>query len=163
MGDLTEVEIFDCLETNFRLAAECCEALAVLPRKGSTYDALRNKLLLIEGACRQAAAWRGDSRWLPMGLQMAACHKLAGEWLRGIKQPDGSRRRLNEGEIHPLFKKLAEVLRQGQKAARDLKTKRTNRVGIILPAMMPAPHRDTRPVHISVPLHLRPSGLIVPT
>lgn len=146
MGALTETEIFDCISSNAKLAAEHCDDLARLPRKGPTYDLLRKELKLIEGACRQAAYWRQDARWLPIGLMMEEAHKRAGDWLRGVRQPNGGRRRIPEGEMHPLFVKLADNLRGLQRVMEDLRTKKTGRAGIILPQVLPAPHRDTRPV-----------------
>ncbi len=146
MGRLTERDIFSCLAENFRLAAEHAEDLAKLPRKGPTYTKFRDELRLIEGACRQAGHWRQDSRWLKIGLMMAEAHQRAGDWLRGIKMPNGTRIKLAEGHKHPLFMALAEHLRAGQKRAEEFRTKRTNRLGTILPVMLPGPHRDTRPV-----------------
>ncbi len=158
MGSLTETEIFDCLSTNFRLAAEDCEKLARLPRKGPTYSNLRDKLELLEGACRQASVWRQDTRWLQIGMAMAEAHKRAGEWLRGIKIAGRPGRiKIADGHMHPLFLKLAENLRLGQKKAEELRDKRTNRVGMILPELGRAPLRDTTPVGWR-----RSSGLIVP-
>lgn len=158
MGALTEREIFDCLSTNFRLAAEDCEKLAVTPVRGPIYYNLREKLELLEGACRQASVWRQDTRWLQIGLAMAEAHKRAGDWLRGIKVPGAyGRVKLAEGHIHPLFKKLAENLRAGQKKSEELRDKRTGKVGMILPSMPSAPRRDTMPVGWR-----RPSGIIVP-
>lgn len=164
MGALTETEIFDCLSDNFRKAAEHCENLAKLPRKGSSYTALRESLKLIEGACRQAAMWREDARWLRIGLMMAEAHERAGLWLRGIKLPSGQRVKIAEGHMHPLFMKLAEHLRSFHRKADEFKTQSTGRIGTILPAVQAAPHRDTRPVHISVPAHLRQTagGIILP-
>lgn len=158
MGNLTEIEIFDCLSANFRLAAEDCEKLAKLPRKGPTYSALRDRLELLEGACRQAAVWRQDTRWLQIGMFMAECHKRAGEWLRGIKvQGSPVRVKIAPGHMHPLFLKLAENLRAAQVRADEFRTKATGKVGMILPEAAPAPHRDATPVGWR-----RPSGLIVP-
>lgn len=158
MGQLTEQEIFDCLSTNFRLAAEDCEKLARLPRKGPTYTALRDRLGLLEGACRQAAAWREDSRWLTIGLYMAECHKRAGEWLRGIKVAPGQPRvKVAPGHMHPLFNKLAENLRSAHAMAEDFRTKATGKMGTILPEVQAAPARDTTPVGWR-----RQGGLIVP-
>lgn len=163
MARLTEADIFDCLTENFRKAAEHAEDLAKLPRKGPNYKAFREELQLIEGACRQAAAFRDDTRWLSIGLKMAACHKYAGDWLRGYKLPNGVRVTLAEGQRHPLFMELAEKLRAFATIADGFRTKATGQRGIILPPTQPGPHRDTRPVHITVPHHLRrSSGLIVP-
>lgn len=157
MGNLTETEIFDCLSDNFRLAAEDCDKLARLPRKGPTYSDLRTRLELLEGACRQAAAWREDARWLRIGLFMAETHKRAGGWLRGIKAGPGPRVKIAPGHMHPLFVKLAENLRAMQARADELRTKATGKVGAILPEPEAAPHRDTTPVGWR-----RPSGLIIP-
>lgn len=158
MGQLTEVEIFDCLAVNFKLAAEHCEDLAKLPRKGPTYKKLRDELRLIEGAARQASAWRGDSRWLQIGLYMAEVHKRAGGWLRGYKDAQGRKITHREGTLHPLFMKLADNLRKGALAAEKLRTKKTGKVGVILPDLLAGPHRDTRPSG----WNKTPSGLILP-
>ena len=158
MGQLTEPEIFACLSENFRLAAEDCEKLAKHARKGPTYAALRDKLELLEGACRQAAHWRGDSRWLQIGLHMAKAHELSLEWLRGIPAGPGRPRiKIAKGELHPLFVKLAENLRAAQKKAEEFRTKATGKIGTILPETQRAPLRDTTPVGWR-----RQSGLIVP-
>lgn len=146
MARLTEQEIFDCISTNAKLAAEHCDDLARLSRKGPTYDLLRKELKLIEGACRQAAYFRQDARWLPIGLMMEEAHKRAGEWLRGVKRPMGGRAKIPEGQLHPLFVKLADNLRALHAQMEMLRTKATNRVGMILPKAMPGPHRDTVPV-----------------
>lgn len=163
MGSLTEAEIFDCLKSNFRLAAELSENLAVAPRKGPLYRQFRDTLKLIEGACRQAAAWRGDTRWLRIGLLIEQAHKRAGEWLRGIRLPNGTRMMLADGHRHPAFSHLAANLRMGMQRAEEFQNRATGRTGLILPKPQPGPHRDTRPVHVTVPPAVRrPSGLIVP-
>lgn len=157
MGTLTESEIFDCLSTNFRLAAEDCEKLAKSPRKGQTYAALRDKLELLEGACRQASLWRQDTRWLAIGMAMAEAHKRAHGWLMGVKINGGPRIKVANGHMHPLFLKLAENLRLAQRKAEEIRTHKTNRVGMILPPTAAAPRRDTMPIGWR-----RPSGLIIP-
>lgn len=166
MGALSESEIFGCLSTNFRLAAEDAEKLAVLHRKGPTYRRFRDELDLIEGACRQASVWRQDTRWLQIGLLMAAAHKNAGEWLRGIKvEGQPMRVPLAPGHKHPLFMRLAETLRACQILAENLRDKKTGRVGMILPKPKAAPIRTQgRPSQILLPAHLcqTKSGLILP-
>lgn len=158
MGALTEREIFDCLSTNFRLAAEACERLAVIKRTGPTYSDLRDKLELLEGACRQAAVWRQDARWLQIGIMMAEAHKRAGDWLRGIKVAGSPVRiKVADGHRHPLFLKLAENLRAGELKAIELRDKKTGRVGVILPRPGRAPRRDTVPVGWR-----KSSGILVP-
>ncbi len=157
MGDLTEREIFDCIGANARLAAEHCEQLAKTPREGDTYDHLRTELKLIEGACRQASAWRGDTRWLPLGLAMEEAHSRAGEWLRGVKVA-GQRVRLAERHNFECFTKLAENLRGIHAAMEKLRDQKTGRVGMILPEVQPAPFRDTRPVGFTRSM----GGIILP-
>jgi hypothetical protein len=158
MGDLTEAEIFDCLSDNLKSAADSCEYLARSPKKGTRYIQLRKELKLIEGACRQAGHWRVDARWLQIGLYMEEAHRRAGDWLRGVKMPDGSRRPIVPGQLHPLFVKLAENLRAAHRVAEEYKTKRTNRVGAILPKPLAPPLRDTRPAG----WNKTPSGILIP-
>lgn len=154
MGALTEIEIFDCMSENLRTAIDDCEKLATVPMKGLVYDRFRKALKLVEGACRQASAWREDTRWLPIGLMMEEAHKRAGEWLRGVVQPDGTRRMIPLGEKHPLFVKLAENLRALLKSVDELRTKKTDRIGMILP-QVGAP--------IVNGMLRRESGLIIPS
>lgn len=150
MGALTEQEIFEALTANLKLAIEHCDDLARLPHKGETYDKLRHELRLIEGCCKQASAWREDTRWLPVGRLMAEAHQKAGGWLRGYKDPlSGQRIKFAPGQQNPLFRMLADNLRGLLKAVDALRTRPTGRLGMILPDMLPGPHRDTRPVHIS--------------
>lgn len=165
MGALTESEIFDCMRTNLRLAAEHAVDLAKLPKKGPTYRSFLNEMRLVEGCCRQASAWRSDTRWLPLGLKIAEAAKRAGDWLRGVKGPDGMYRRLPEGQLHPYFLALAQNLEAMIVAADKIQNEKTGRVGMILPNAAPAPHRDTRPVPVHLPAGMaqRSSGLIVPS
>lgn len=160
MAAPTEQEICDCLSTNFRLAADNCERLARSPKKGEVYLKFRDQLSLIEGAARQLGYYRGgDARWLQIGLMMAETHKRAGDWLRGIKMPGGGYRKIPEGQKHPLFMKLADHLRAGAKHAEDLRTKRVNRIGPILPVMQqPSSQRQINPVG----WRKTPGGLVIP-
>lgn len=162
MGRLTETEIFDQMVTSFRVAAELADDLAKIPLKGPTYNRLRTELRLIEGCCKQASTWREDTRWLDYGKFAAECHKRAGDWLRGIKMPDGSRVKLSAGTMHPAFTMLAEILRKLLRVAEDTKTKATGKVGMILPATLAAPHRDTKPVGYRAPPNLTKGGIIIP-
>lgn len=162
MSALTENEIFDCMSHNLRLAAEHCDLLAVSPAKGPTYKLFREELLLIEGCCRQAGYWREDTRWLPIGQLMESAHKRAGGWLRGVKLPNGTLLTIRPGELHPLFAKLAENLRAIHVGLVKMRTEATHRSGIILPDVMPGPHRDTRPSRVILPPGmLKTSGGII--
>jgi hypothetical protein len=143
MSDLGEREIIDCLRENLALAAANCDRLAA-GQRGPIYRQLRDQLRRVEGAARQLSAWRGDTRWLRVGLQMAEAQRRCGEWLR-------------KHEPAWRFQRLAQALRTGEIAAHHLETARTGRSGPILPKPLPAPHRDTRPVAVVLP-----SGLIIP-
>ena len=70
-------------------------------------------------------------------MYMAKAHKFAGDWLRGIKQPNGARVKLAPGQIHPHFTKLASNLRAAYAKAEELRTRATNRIGPILPPARP--------------------------
>ena len=166
MGALTETEIFDCMATNLRLAIGHARDLATSPRKGPSYIALRQELKLVEGCCRQASAWREDTRWLDVGLMMEEAHKRAGGWLRGLKVKDEATGRtvtipIAPGHKHPLFTKLADNLEGLLKVINDLKNKPTGRVGMILPPVQPAPMR-TQGRQIGWIPNRSPGGLIIP-
>jgi hypothetical protein len=126
VSNLTEVEIFDRLITSLGEAADHCKALATQENriKGQRYVKLREQLHLVEGACRQAAAWRGDTRWLPIGRFAIDTHKKCGDWLRFRSRG-------------PMFLKCAEVLLLARKAAQELKDRATGKTGLILPDQLP--------------------------
>lgn len=167
MGSLTETEIFDCMAENLRLAIGHARELAVSPRKGPGFIALRAELKLVEGACRQAAVWRQDSRWYPIGMMMEDVHQRAKEWLRGVVDPEtGQRRMIPEGVKHPLFSKLADNLEALLAKIDELRTRATGRMGMILPGSLPGPHRQTRDAYgVLLPdgMSRRDSGVIVPS
>jgi hypothetical protein len=147
MSDLTEQEIFDRMAQSLKIAAECCDTLAVSSRKGPTYHRLREHLALIEGCCRQAAAWREDARWLPIGMLMSDCHKRAGEWLRGLKDPlSGQRTPTAKGQLNRAFVMLAENLRAILVGVDMLKTQKTATRGMILPGTPKAERQPGAPV-----------------
>lgn len=160
MGALTEREIFDQMQTSLRLAVEQCEDLAKLPAKGPTYAKLRDNLKLIEGCCKQASAWREDTRWLNFAFQLGAVHKMAGDWLRGVVRVDGLPVKLAPKHCAEAFTMLANVLRGIDKLAEQTKNKRTGRSGMILPDMGPAPFRETRQHRVVLPRS--PGGIILP-
>ena len=130
---LTEHEIFLRLSESLRTAADCAEKLAVAPHEGSVYRQLREHLALIEGASRQAAMWRGDSRWLPIGFAAHKCHEMAGGWLRGSKTPQGKRIPMAVGQKHVAFSALAEMLKRFYAIAEKYRTDKVGITGLILP------------------------------
>ena len=167
MSDLTEAEIFDRMSDSLNRAIRLCRRLSTETMKGFVYNDLRKELKLIEGCCRQAAFWRSDGRWLPLGLCIAEAHARAGEWLRGVKDPvSGQRRKIAPGEQHPLFVKLAENLEMLLKVVGDLKTKRTNTTGpIYAKPVVDHGRRVGAPVVVALPpgMQRRRGGLIAPT
>lgn len=163
MGALTEAEIFDCLETNFRLAAEDCEKLAKKQR-GNVYARLREELRLIEGAAQQAKYWRQDARFTLIEAFAAKAAELSGGWLRGVKLPNGMYAKIPDGQRHPYFMRLAEILRGEHQKLKDLRDKKTGRVGLILPKVRTETRTEGRPIQVLLPdaMAKRESGLIVP-
>lgn len=159
MGALTEIEIFDQMRTSLTLAIEQCEDLARLPAKGATYVKLRDNLRLIEGCCRQASAWREDTRWLNFAFMLGEVHKKAGDWLRGY-QHNGMRIKMAPQHIGPLFLVLANNLRGVYALTDQIKNKATGRRGMILPEMGPTPFRETRQHRVVLPR--TPGGIIIP-
>jgi hypothetical protein len=151
MGNvLPESEILDCLRENLRGAADDCELLVKLPAQGPTFTRMRARLKLVEGACRQMAHWRSDTRWLPVGIMMEAVHQKSRDWI--VKHAP-----------RPLFRKLGENLRMLQMAAEGLETHATGRMGTILPDVQAGPLRQGRPVQVLVPqVRKTPAGLILP-
>lgn len=155
----TEVEIFGLLSDNLRWAAEGCADLAWNPRRGMVYNRLRTALKECEGCCRQAYYWRNyDARWLQMKLQIAWLRTRCGDWLRD--SPSVQRRKV----AHPEFQRLSALLRGMHADAEHIKNAATGVAGPLLPAVLPDPHRDTRPVQVAVPPGWREtrSGLALP-
>lgn len=134
---LTEIEIFDRLISSFRAAEEHCRALALQENriKGQHYNKLRAHLMLIEGCCRQASAWREDWRWLQIGKYAAECHKRCGGWLRHRDPPK-------------YFLLLADNMQMMQKATQEMKDRATGVRGPILP-VLPKYEPENRQVAVS--------------
>lgn len=165
MVQRTEQEIFDCLAENFRLAAELCDKLATSPRRGRIYNEFRRTLKICEDNCRLAAYWRQDARWLQIGLMMEEAHKRAGKWLRGEKMTDTRTGQFQGVVLYPrqLFNKLAENLRAGHKKSIELRDKKTNRVGMILPKPQRAPIRTSgRQIVVPADLAKTPKLILPP-
>ncbi len=171
MGVLTESDIISCLVENSRLAAECCDHLAVRQKKGRSYRELRDYLANVEGACRQMAHWRGHAKgWLEIGEAMHKAHTFAGDWIRGIPyeelQPDGTWKRRHRpiplGQQHPLFVMLAAKLRELLVKVHALKDSATGVRGPVLPDIPREERRVGAPVQVPHGMHLLRSGLVVP-
>jgi hypothetical protein len=147
MSALTEAEIFDCLRENLKGAADDCDLIARFPQSGVAFDRMRKRLKLVEGACRQAAFWREDARWLQPGLKMEQAHQIARTWLH---RPSVQSKKLFAG--------LAAALRRMHADIDRLEAMRAPRLGMILPRLQaPTEIRHGRPVQV-----MTPGGLIVP-
>ena len=163
MGALTEVEIFSCMSQNLRLAAEHAEFLAVSPIRGPTYAKLRENLKLVEGCCRQASAWREDTRWLDLGLTMGAAWQSSLNWLMGYKMGNLRIKYANQ-HLHPMFLHLGAYLREAATIADRYKNQRAPKLGMILPDVRPAPgvrHKGNYPVMLPRP-SVTAGGIILP-
>lgn len=144
MSDLTEIEVIDRMKTSLREAVQSCKELSIRSRTGPHYSNLRENLGLIEGALRQLAAFRGDTRWLPIALQIEQCHKSAGGWLRGYWD-HGVKIVLAPGQNNKMFMLLGNNLIAIYDAVDKLSTAKTGIAGPILPAVMAETRRLGRP------------------
>lgn len=164
MSNLTEVEIFSRMRESLALAAEHCDRLAIDSLRGPIYEKLRDELALIEGCCQQASAHREDTRWLPIGLLVAACHKKAGDWLRGYKI-DGETVHLAMGELNLNFVELAKHLRSLAKAVDQYQHARTNHVGMIVPEPVRPFLREDRKHRVLLPdvSGVSSGGILIPS
>lgn len=116
----SESEILECIRDNFRLASERCEQLGRIGMIPGSWREISRAMDRIEGASRQMAHWRGDTRWLPMVNTMRQCKPRARRWYLTCEW-----RR---------FTQLAQVFAQGYVLAENLATRPTGKPGtLILP------------------------------
>lgn len=160
MGALLEQEIFSCMTENLRLAAGHARDLALKPKQGPTYWSFREEMLMVEGCCRQASAWREDSRWLNIGMVIAEALDRTGKWLRGTKSKDKLGRTFGPREW---FLKMAETLDGISMVIDQTRDARTGIRGMILPNTPSIARTQGRPMQVILP-HPAPraSGLIMP-
>jgi hypothetical protein len=154
---LTEPEVLDRLRTSLAEAIQASKDLAVRSRYGLPYQRLRDHLALIEGCCRQMAAFRGDGTWLPFGIYMAECHKRAGGWLRGYTSA-GIHITYTPGQINQVFVTLAAQLTAIKDAVETKSDAKTGQLGPVLPATPTEERRVGRPAFGTAPK----SKLILP-
>ena len=147
------------MRENLALAAEHCDRLAEERYSGGAYEMLRDELEKIEGCCKQAAQWREDMRWWPIGQLMGECHKKAGGWLRGYKI-DGETVHLAMGEKNMNFVKLAENLRAVIRLIDQTKNSKTGKAGAIIPEPVKPFMREDR--KFGYRAALSPGGIILP-
>lgn len=164
MSNLTEVEIFSRMRECLALAAEHCDQLATDSLRGPIYEKLRDELGFIEGCCQQASAHREDTRWLNIGHLMAKCHKMAGDWLRGYKSPEGESVHHAPGELLKCFQLLANNLRAIVKLVDQTQHSRTGHVGMIVPEPVRPFLREDRKHRVKLPggMTATPGGILIP-
>jgi hypothetical protein len=165
VSDLTQHEVVDRLRQSLREAGDAAVGLSMSPIKGPNYRRLREHLLLVEGCCRQLAAMREDSRWLPIGFMMAEAQKRSRLWLVGGKDPvTGIRFGIGMATRHPLFDMLARNLAFMLAAVDKLLTAATGVVGRPIVPEVRAERRAGAPVPVHLPAGFEQSkgGVILP-
>ena len=151
LSDLTEAEIFSCLDANLTLAIDQCRILAITPERGIAYVAFREAMDLLDGCCQQASTWREDTRWLMLGQAFHSLRLCAHRLLMG-EQVQNSIERILLAAPHALwaFNKMADNLEGLKIIVGQIRHARVGRAGMILPDM-PVPHRDTKPSRVILP------------
>jgi hypothetical protein len=148
MGALTEAEIFGCMHENLILAAQHAVDLAKLPAQGPTYRTFRDEMLLVEGCCRQASAWREDTRWLQVGLIIADSLQRTGSWLRGYRVEGREGKSFYSRDLYLM---LADNLRGIARVIEGLQHDATGKIGMILPEPAQVIRTESRPVQVITP------------
>lgn len=144
MSHLTENEVLDRMRTSLGEAIQASRDLAIRSRYGAPYQRLRDHLSLIEGCCRQMAAFRGDATWLPLGIMMAECHKRAGGWIRGYSH-QGVHIVMAPGQTNEVFLSLASKLSLMLGVVNAHAAAKTGTLGPVLPAKPLEERRVGRP------------------
>lgn len=130
MAGLNEQECLDRLRQAFGEAVRDCRGMARDPQRGFHYISFMTSMRLLEGACRQVAHCREDTRWMEFANRMMPTVAKAGEWLRAYPVTTDS----NPASM--LFNMLADVLEAKLKEADRIQHMATGRTGMILPAYM---------------------------
>lgn len=142
--DLSQNEVWDRLRTSMRSAIDLCGKLAAEPAQGPNYLKIIQELRFIEGASRQMATMRADSRWTWFGFEMARFHDRIGDAIRAQN-------------ARSVFTHMQGVIRDYLTKAEKAKDAKTGRRGPILPRERAGPLRH-RPVY-----YRAPSGLLLPS
>lgn len=126
MSTLSEQEIISRFRQSFSEAKVACDMLSknanpeVVMLRGRHYKNLKTSLKEMEGCAKQMAAYRDDTRWLPLGI------------LYGAKCARAAQKRFVDMDWLG-FKKMIVIFEQGERRVTELAEKKTGRVGIILP------------------------------
>ena len=115
-----EAEIKDRLRQSLKEAASDARLLGILPMQGPTYERMRENFLLAETCCRQLGQNREDARWFIMSGKMERAKEMTRRWIVTHQERN-------------LFPMLAEKLDEMARVVGLLETRKTGRVGIIMP------------------------------
>lgn len=132
---------------NLLKAADRALQISKQPASGRLFHEMRTALKLAEGAMRQAAHWRSDTRWAKPAVFVAQAHQMARGWLH---RPSVASKKL--------FVMLAQALLQMARDLDRLETMATGQKGIIL-TPYEAVNPLTRIAHLAAPGTM-PSGLL---
>ncbi len=124
---LTEREIIAKLRDSFRLCGERCEAIARWGAVGARWMEMSGAIDEIEGALRQLAHWRGDTRYLnlvPVYVRTKEVGRLLYLSMRWAE-----------------FRKYGIIFAQGLAQVERLAERPTGQSGPILPTL-PDPPRE---------------------
>lgn len=126
MTALTEQDILQRFEQSFKEALDACDWLAKnadpmwLAPRGIWYRRLKTAMSELEGCARQMAAFRSDTRWLPLGIIYGAkASRLAQKYfvkMRWLK-----------------FRELRVLFEHGFHRAKEITESKTGTTGMILP------------------------------
>lgn len=117
---ISEVEIKDRLRQSLKEAASDARLLGILPMQGPTYEKMRENFALAETCCRQLGHYREDARWFQQALVMERAKEMTRRWITTHQKRN-------------LFPMLAEKLEEMARVVGLLETRKTGRVGIIMP------------------------------
>ncbi len=123
---LTENEILDRHVQSLREAKDHCLWLAAQQADGMTaprggrYVRLRKALDQLEGSCRQMAHFRGDARWIRLGVVYGRAMPLAqAKYI---------------GQNWKAFGAMVAIFDKGLRSVDELATRKTGTMGAILPS-----------------------------
>ncbi len=121
----TEQDILDRHKQALSEARQACQYLGknanpeYVALRGPHYKKLKEALDLLEGSARQLAAYRGDARWLRIGIHYAKVMRFA------------QRKFVRQAWLD--FERLMPMFENGLRHMEDLATRKTGTTGLILP------------------------------
>ena len=123
---LSETDIIDRHKQALGEAHRACQRLGrnadpdYMAPRGHDYSNLRRALQALEGSCRQMAHFRADARWIKLGVVYAKAMRTAQAKF--------------VGQRWAYFNELTKLFELGQRSMEDLQSRKTGRLGAILPS-----------------------------